>query len=136
MRLVPTFFVLLLFTPLMGFGQLQLGARGGYSISSVSFIPDKDQIPIYNGLYDAGIILKYYDLTYFGFQAEANYTQRGYRYPIVEDIFNKRVNSYLEFPIYMQIRYKHNNLFAHINAGVYLSFLIRAEEGIENLQKE
>jgi hypothetical protein len=129
MRIIRLSIFLLLFIPVLGFGQLHLGVKGGYNISSISFIPDQKERPIYNGLFDAGLIVKYYDLTYFGFQAELNFTQRGYRSPIDEEIYKRRVNSYLEMPMFMQIRIKQNDFFAHLNAGVSLSYLLSAKEG-------
>lgn len=129
MRIKHYLLLALVLSPVAGFTQLLLGARGGYNISSVSFINDIDQRPIYNGLADAGLVVKYYDLTYFGFQGEMNFTQRGYRAPIDDQFFMKRVNSYLELPIYMQVRFKQKNFFVHLNAGFYLSFLLSAKEG-------
>lgn len=122
-------FFLLTMLPFIGNGQLLLGARGGYSISSVAFIPDMDQKPIYNGLVDVGLVAKYFDLKYFGFQGELNFTQRGYRAPVNEEFSMKRVNSYLEMPLYMQIRFSQKDFFIHLNAGTYLSFLLSAKEG-------
>lgn len=129
MRIIRLSIFLLLFIPLSGFGQLHLGVKGGYNISSVSFIPDQKQRPIYNGLFDAGLIVKYYDLTYFGFQAELNFTQRGFRSLVDEEIYKRRVNSYLDMPMFMQIRIQQKDLFAHLNAGVSFSYLLSAKEG-------
>jgi hypothetical protein len=111
------------------FSQLHVGLRGGYSISSVDFIPDYKQRPVYERLFDAGLVFKYFDLQYFGFQGEVNLTQRGYRLPLGDEKHYKRISTYAEIPLFMQVRAKHNNIFIHFNAGVTASYMLRSVEG-------
>jgi hypothetical protein len=128
-RLKNIILIVLIISSQFGYGQLFLGARAGYSISSVTFMPTQDEKTLYDQINDVGLAIKYFDLKYIGFQGEINYTQRGYRSPIDEEFSKKRINTYLEMPIFMQIRTQHKGFFLHINAGFYFSILIESEQG-------
>jgi hypothetical protein len=127
--------LLLVILPFAVQSQLHVGIRGGYSISSVAFIPSYKQHSLYDWPFDAGIVFKYFDLEYFGFQGEINVTQRGYRLPLsdentLDDIKHyKRISTYAEIPLFMQIRAKYNNIFIHFNAGVTASYMINSYHG-------
>jgi hypothetical protein len=110
-------------------GQMLIGVRSGYSTSTVNFLPSQKQQPLMDVVTDVGIVVKHFDLVYFGFQTEANFTQRGYRLPYNDTLFTKRINSYVELPMFMQIRTSRKNLFAHFNVGFYASYLLGAQVG-------
>ncbi len=126
-----TKYIVLLFflIPHWAFSQLHLGIRGGYSISSIEFTPYQKERSLFDRVFDGGLVVKYFDLEYFGFQGELNFTQRGYRLPIDEDILKKRINTYIETPIFMQIRFRQKGFFTHFNVGFYASWLLKSAEG-------
>lgn len=124
-----TLLLLFLFFPLYANAQLHLGVRGGYNISSISFIPDYKEQSVYDRLLDVGLVVKQYNLNYLGFQGELNFTQRGFRRPMGEEHYYKRISSYLEAPLFMQIRVKGKRLFAHINVGATASYMLYSHHG-------
>lgn len=121
--------LLLAILPITAQSQLHIGVRGGYNISSVAFTPSNKQRAVYDWLFDGGIVFKYFDLQYFGFQGEINVTQRGYRLPLSDENHYKRISTYAEVPIFMQVRAKHNNFFMHFNAGVSASYMLSSSHG-------
>jgi hypothetical protein len=81
-----------------------------------------------------GVSFKYYKEKYVGFQAELYTITKGYRVPVDEnDETNKttfkRVNTYIELPIFMQFRLNLTFAYVHVQAGPYISYLISAKEG-------
>jgi hypothetical protein len=129
MRILKIVLAISLLMPLSGFGQLHIGVRGGYNISIIEFLPIKRERSVFDPVLDAGLVVKYFDLKYFGFQGEINVTQRGYRAPLGEDIWYKRVNTYLEIPIFMQVRGSYKGFFTHFNAGFSAAYLIESIAG-------
>ncbi len=129
MRITRVILFCLLLVSFNSYGQLYMGARGGYNISSISFLPTQDEVQVYDFHTDAGFIAKYFDTKYFGFQGELNYTQRGYRAPIVDSVFYKRINTYIELPMFMQVKAEHNGFFVHLNVGFYASVLLESQHG-------
>ena len=125
--------LILLAFPLWAQSQLHFGVRGGYSISSVDLVPNLKQRSLYDRALDVGLVAKYYDLQYFGFQTELNLTQRGYRKPVDDEYRYKRISTYAEVPLFMQIRAKYNNLFAHVNIGVTMSYMLNSYHGTDTL---
>jgi hypothetical protein len=129
MKLVRTLILCLTLLPLWGYGQIQLGVRGGYSISGVYFIPDLKQKPLLDHLIDGGIIAKYFDLKHVGFQGELYMIQRGYRATNEDLTTIKRINTYVEMPLFFQVRANKNGFFGHVNMGFSSSFLLSAKMG-------
>lgn len=121
--------ILLAILPVAAQSQLHVGVRGGYSISSVAITPSNKQRAVYDRLFDGGIVFKYFDLQYFGFQGEINVTQRGYRLPLGDENHYKRISTYAEVPLFMQIRAKYNNFFMHFNAGATASYMLNSQHG-------
>jgi len=129
MRINKIILFCLLLVSINSYGQFYLGARGGYNISSVSFLPTQDEEQVNDLHIDAGFVAKHFDTKYFGFQGELNLTQRGYRAPIVDSVFNKRINTYIELPMFMQIKAEHKGFFVHLNVGFYASVLLESQHG-------
>ncbi|MFP4557737.1 MAG: porin family protein [Bacteroidales bacterium] len=129
MRINKIIFFCLLLVSINSYGQFYLGARGGSSISSVSFLPTQDEEQVFDLHIDAGLVAKHFDTKYFGFQGELNLTQRGYRAPILDSVFYKRMNTYIELPMFMQMKAQHNNFFVHFNVGFYASVLLESQHG-------
>ncbi len=111
--------------------QTLLGARWGYSISTLSIQNEQQGLLHGFGLMDYGLTVKYFDLKYLGLQAELNYTQRGYVKPLSGNELSsyKRVNTYLEVPILMQLRFASRVFFMHLQGGPYGALLVRSEHG-------
>ncbi len=110
-------------------GQLYLGVHGGKSVSWVTFSPTLKQLPLLDQEIDYGLGVKYYDLQYVGFHGEANFSQRGYVLPLTDTSEYKRINNYLEIPIFMQVRIENKGFFIHLNVGCYSSYLISTYQG-------
>lgn len=127
------FLFLLLFFPLCANAQLHIGVRGGYNISSVDFIPSYKERSVYDRPLDMGLVVKHYDLKYLGFQGELNFTQRGFRRPIDEEHYYKRISSYLEAPLFIQVPVKGKQLFAHLNVGATASYMLYSYHGDNTL---
>jgi hypothetical protein len=121
--------ILFIFYPLLTFGQVYIGARVGYGVSSVEFVPTQKEKSLFDDGLDAGISIKFFDLQYVGFQGDLSVTRRGYRKPFEDTLTYKRINSYIELPIYMQVRMENKGLFIHLNAGCYGAFLLNSVEG-------
>lgn len=120
---------IILVVPQVTFGQLYLGARAGYGISSVSFTPTQKEKSLLDQGFDAGLSIKYFDLQYLGLQTDLSFTQRGYRKPIGDSLNYKRVNTYLELPMYMQVKFESRRFFMHFNVGCYGAWLLSSIEG-------
>ncbi len=121
-------FILLLVSPIFVFGQTHIGIRSAYSVSGVSFNPSLDQRLLY-GTYDAGILIRHYNLKYVGFQGEINLSQRGFRIPINDTVQFKRKNSYLEIPIFMQVKFQNKRFIVQFQAGCYGAYLLSSSVG-------
>lgn len=124
-----TIVVLLTIGSLHSYGQLLLGVRGGHSISGITFTPEQDTRPLTSPLIDIGLIIKHFDLEHVGFQGELNYTQRGYLSFVDSSYYYKRVNSFVEMPLFFQIRAARNNFFGHINIGFCASIITHSKAG-------
>lgn len=120
---------LFMYIPFLAPGQVYIGARAGYGISSVEFVPTQKERGLFDDGFDFGLSIKYFDLQYVGFQSDLSITRRGYRKPLQDTLLYKRVNSYLECPIYMQVRLKSKGLFIHLNAGCYGAYLLNSMVG-------
>lgn len=114
------------------YGQTYAGAKLGYTMSKIVFEPVvKDQKMLFGGGVDFGFTFKHYNAKYVGFQAEFYTTSRGYRVPIdnANNATFKRINTYIELPIFIQFRLNLKVAYLHVNAGPYISYLISAKEG-------
>lgn len=120
--------IVLSFIPAIANAQLQLGVRAGYSASGIRFTPTRETTPLLNPLIDVGIIAKHYDLKYVGFQGELNFTQQGY-HETIDTTSKVRVNSYVNAPLFFQLKTTHKNLFAHLNIGFYASVMAHSQHG-------
>lgn len=109
--------------------QTYVGIRGGYSVSTIFFSPTRYQEALVGGGIDLGLALKTYQNKYVGFQGELNLIQRGYTTPYQEVNKYKRVNTYLEVPIFFQIQLPIKQLDIFANAGCYGGILLSAQEG-------
>lgn len=122
------FIILLILTPIFALGQTMVGARGAWGLSGVYIAPTQYQKPIY-GNFEAGLMLKHYNLKYIGFQGELNIVERGYRKPVNEWAFYKRENTYIELPIFLQGKVQYRASYLILNAGCYAAYLIDSQEG-------
>ncbi len=112
-------------------GQTYIGIKGGYTMSNISFKPANDSRMLMGGGPELGVAFKYYNAKYVGFQAELYTTHRGYRLPTDETgVYEfKRINQYVELPMFIQFRLNLKIVYIHINAGPFLSYLVSAQEG-------
>lgn len=110
-------------------GQLLIGVNGGYNVSGIFFNPNREEKPLMDPLPNFGLTAKFFDLEHVGFQVELNYTQRGFIKPIDEVTNYKRLTSYIELPLYFQVRAAKNGVFAHVNIGFNPSLLIDSKDG-------
>ncbi len=114
------------------FGQTYVGLKAGYTMSTISFDPVvKDTKMLFGEVLDYGLTFKHYNAKYVGFQAELFATKRGYRAPKDEtnNATFKRVNTYIELPMFIQFRLNLKVAYIHVNAGPYIAYLISAKEG-------
>lgn len=124
--------LIFLFFPTLVFSQAQIGLRSGYTLSSIAFKPDNKSKIIPGEGVDLGLIVKHFDNKWVGFQGEMYLTHRGYQAPFADTINIKRVNSYLELPIFFQTHLKISSLFLHANVGCYAAYLLSAKEGYDS----
>lgn len=125
--------VLLIIFAISANSQTYVGVKGGYTMSDIAFSPVQNTRVLFADGFDYGMVFKYFNLKYFGFQAELYMVNRGYRKPIdlaeLGDTLYKRVNTYIELPIFMQVRFNLKLFTIHLNAGPYIAYLIQAREG-------
>lgn len=125
--------ILFSFFALTGFGQTYIGVKAGYTMSDIAFFPVQNTSMLFADGFDYGVVFKYFNLKYFGFQAELYKVNRGYRQPIdvaeLGDTLYKRVNTYIELPILMQLRFNLKLITLHFNAGPYIAYLTEVREG-------
>lgn len=125
--------ILFSFFALTGFGQTYIGVKAGYTMSDIAFFPVQNTSMLFADGLDYGVVFKYFNLKYFGFQAELYKVNRGYRQPIdvaeLGDTLYKRVNTYIELPILMQLRFNLKLITLHFNAGPYIAYLTEVREG-------
>ncbi len=125
--------IILLFFAFEGFSQTYVGVKGGYTMSDISFTPFQNTKTLFADGFDYGVVFRHFNLKHFGFQAELYKVNRGYRKPIdvaeLGDTLYKRVNTYMELPMFMQVRFRLKQLAFHLNVGPYIAYLIEASEG-------
>lgn len=126
------FFIIVVIIPSVCFSQTYVGVKSDYSLlSNISFLPDIKST-IYTGkALDYGLVVKHYDNKWVGFQGEFYFTQRGYNAPYKETNTFRRINSYVELPIFLQGHIRIKGLYLHANAGCYAAYLLSAKEGVD-----
>ncbi len=107
------------------FAQQYFGVRGGYAISGVNFNPYRQETTI-SGV-DFGLACKLYTGRYMGMQAELNMVQKGY-----EARDTTYAASAIELPAMAQGHLKFGAFRAFINAGFYMSYLLKEDTKYEN----
>ncbi|BDX37450.1 hypothetical protein CYCD_08050 [Tenuifilaceae bacterium CYCD] len=113
-------------------GQTYVGLKAGYTMSTISFDPVvEDTKMLFGEGFDYGLTFKHYNAKYVGFQAELYTTKRGYRAPTDEtnNATFKRVNTYIELPMFIQFRLNLKVAYIYVNAGPYIAYLMSAKEG-------
>jgi len=126
------FSLLFILLPLFGFSQTYFGIKGGYTFSTVSFLPDNKSVLIPGEPLELGVVVKYYDTKYVGFQGELYYTNRGYKAPYKEIWNIKRVNKYIELPVFIQFKLNLSLVNLNVQAGPYVAYLLSAKEGYDS----
>lgn len=121
--------LVLCFVPFISNAQLWLGVRAGHNASGILFNPKRETTPLLSPLFDVGIIAKHYNLKSVGFQSELNLTQQGYIEILNDSTDYVRINSYVNVPLFFQLKTNHKNLFAHLNLGFYASIMAYSQQG-------
>jgi len=129
-RLVILFFILI---PFISWSQTYFGVKVGYSpISTISFKPNLKQTAFYGEKLDFGLVMKYYDNKWVGFQGELNLTQRGYNKPFNDSCKLRQVSNYVELPIIFQLHLNlTGGLYVHAGAGCYAAYMLSAKQGVD-----
>lgn len=126
------FIIILVLIPVFCFSQTYVGIKTGYSlISSISFVPDIKAKAYIGENIDYGVVIKNYDNKWVGFQGELYMTQRGYDVPILDTNYRRRINSYLELPIFIQGQLNLKWFTVHANAGCFAAYLLSSKEGVD-----
>jgi hypothetical protein len=122
----------LLFIPTLCGAQMYLGLRAGYSpLSKISFKPSLKASNFPGERPDYGLIFKYYNDKWVGFQGEINFTQRGYNLQIKDTAQLRHVSNYVEMPIFFQLRLNISGLYVQASAGCYAAYLLSAKQGTD-----
>jgi len=125
-------FFALFFIPYICWAQLYVGVRAGYSpLTKISFKPSQKATNFPAEIPDYGLILKYYNDKWVGFQSEINLTQRGYNLPFKDTAQFRRVNRYIEMPLIFQAHLNIAGLYLHGGAGCYAAYLLSAKQGYD-----
>jgi len=127
--------IVLIILPVFCWSQVYVGVKTGYSpLSLISFKPDlKATVFTGEGL-NYGLVLKYFDNKWIGTQCELNFSQRGYNRPYRntnDTSLLRQVNSYIELPMFLQLRINLAGVYLHVNAGCYAAYLISAKQGVD-----
>ena len=118
-----------LFVVLPFFGKAQhfIGVKEGVSISSVTFLPRQksDSLKTTQWL-NIGIVYKYYNYPWVGFQSGLNYAEKGF-------VWNDTTRRYrvIELPLLSQFHYEVWHLRFMINGGAYASYALSGEISYE-----
>ncbi len=105
-------------TVLLQPAETYLGATFGNNVSMVTFKPYVEQKPQLG--YVGGLTFRYVNENHFGFQIEANYSQKGWKQK--DDKYARQVN-YLEIP-FLSHFYLGNQNRLIFNIGPKVSFLL------------
>jgi hypothetical protein len=122
----------LIFIPTFCWAQMYVGFRAGYSpLTKISFKPDYKATNFPADRPDFGIIFKYYNDKYAGFQGEINFAQRGYNKPLGDTAQLRHISNYVELPIFFQLHLNISGLYVHAGAGCYAAYLLSSREGTD-----
>jgi hypothetical protein len=114
--------------------QISAGVGGGMSWSRVSFSPGRPQV--YINTYQGRFIFRYVSEPHCGLQIEANYTQRGWKeLSLYTGKSYQRITDYFEMPILTHFYFGKKTHF-FVNAGLILSYALKANESIKNSTSE
>lgn len=102
------------------------GVNYGYGISGITFQPRLDQ-KSYSGSYTGGLTFKYMGEKYLAFQAELNYTHRGFKMKEENPLIVPRTYNSIMLPMMGQgvITYKRASVL--INLGCYASYMLNSK---------
>jgi hypothetical protein len=107
-----------------------LGINFGYGMSGVMFQPDLKQTS-YAGSYSGGLSFKYVGEKYMAFQAELNYTQRGYKKPEIGDSIYTRTYNSIMLPMMAQGNVTYKRVSVLLNLGCYASYMLNSKDQIK-----
>lgn len=107
-----------------------LGINFGYGMSGVMFQPDLKQTS-YAGSYSGGLSFKYVGEKYMAFQAELNYTHRGYKKPDIGDSIYTRTYNSIMLPIMAQGNVTYKRVSVLLNLGCYASYMLNSKDQIK-----
>ncbi|TCN72096.1 outer membrane protein with beta-barrel domain [Acetobacteroides hydrogenigenes] len=108
-----------------------VGINVGYGIAGIMFQPDLKQTS-YAGSYSGGLSFKYMAEKYMAFQAELNYTHRGYKKPEIGDSIYTRTYNSIMLPIMAQGNVSYKRVSVLLNLGAYASYMIDSKDQIKN----
>ncbi|MDR0294718.1 MAG: PorT family protein [Prevotellaceae bacterium] len=112
--------------PFLGKAQHFIGIKEGVNISSVWFNPaQKSDSSIVQWL-NVGLVYKYYNLPWVGFQTGLNLSEKGFMW---NDTIRR--HKVLELPLLSQFHYETWHLRFIINAGMYASYALSGEISYE-----
>ncbi|WP_320051546.1 outer membrane beta-barrel protein [uncultured Acetobacteroides sp.] len=107
-----------------------LGINFGYGMSGVMFQPDLKQTS-YAGSYSGGLSFRYVGEKYMSFQAELNYTHRGYKKPEIGDSIYTRTYNSIMLPIMAQGNVTYKRVSVLLNLGCYVNYMLDSKDQIK-----
>jgi len=112
--------------PVLGKAQHFIGIKESVSISSVIFTPEQRQDSSLVQWLNIGIVYKYYNYPWVGFQTGLNYAEKGF-------VWNDTTSRYrvIELPLVSQFHYEVWHLRFIVNAGMYASYVLSGERSYE-----
>lgn len=109
-----------------------VGVKGGYNAFKANvyhqvygYIAD---IGASSG-YQYGMVMMHFLKPHYGVQMELNYTQKGYVQRFKNSPDFKTNFDYIELPFLVNVHTGQRNLHIFINAGLFIEYLVRLEEG-------
>jgi hypothetical protein len=102
------------------------GINFGYGVAGVMFQPDLKQTS-YSGSYSGGLSFKYVGEKYMAFQAELNYTHRGYKMTVDNSNIPSRTYNSVILPIMAQGNVTYKSISVLVNLGCYASYMLNSE---------
>lgn len=114
--------------PLTGKAQHFIGIKEGVRTSSLLFKPVQNDSSTIQWL-NIGLVYKYYNYPWVGFQAELTYAEKGF-------VWNDTTRRYkvIELPLLSQFHYEAWHLRFLANFGGYLSYALSAEKSYTSQQ--
>lgn len=103
--------------------KVSIGAKGGITMSQMSFTPGTKQKMVQGKT--AGITMKYWEERNFGFIAELNYEQRGWQEDFEGAPYSfERHLDYIQIPIMTSFFFGGNVVKGFFNAGPEVGYLV------------